>query len=197
MGLFKNKDYAEIHIKFDERKQDEEMIKVEGTQEGLAASIGALIQSMLEDGFNREILEMSILYALEESKKNKKSKVKVIKVDNEEKAKDIEKLLKPIKERLEKTIDILTKNAILTGKEAEITLKINIGVSKKDREFNDEIEEYLQPMYEYQLSEKIKEEKGSYKSSVGFNYSVEIDDENNIVVKNVNEQQSLFGKVGK
>ena len=45
-------------------------------------------------------------------------------------------LLKPIKERLEKTIDILTKNAILTGKEAEITLKINIGVSKKDREFN-------------------------------------------------------------
>ena len=65
-------------------------------------------------------------------------------------------LLKPIKERLEKTIDILTKNAILTGKEAEITLKINIGVSKKDREFNDEIEEYLQPMYEYQLSEKIK-----------------------------------------
>lgn len=83
-------------------------------------------------------------------------------------------LLKPIKERLEKTIDILTKNAILTGKEAEITLKINIGVSKKDREFNDEIEEYLQPMYEYQLSEKIKEEKGSYKSSVGFNYYVEI-----------------------
>ena len=93
MGLFKNKDYAEIHIKFDERKKDEEMIKVEGTQEGLAASIGALIQSMLEDGFNR-----AILYALEESKKNKKSKVKVIKVDNEEKAKDIEKLLNKIME---------------------------------------------------------------------------------------------------
>ena len=27
MGLFKNKDYAEIHIKFDERKQDEEKAK--------------------------------------------------------------------------------------------------------------------------------------------------------------------------
>jgi two-component SAPR family response regulator len=63
-------------------------------------------------------------------------------------------LLKPMKERLEKSIDVLTKNAILTGKEA----------------------------------------KGSYKSSLGFNYSVEIDDENEIVVKNVNEQQSLFGK---
>ena len=103
-------------------------------------------------------------------------------------------LLKPMKERLEKSIDVLTKNAILTGKEAEITLKINVGVIKQDREFNDEIQEYLQPSYEYQLSENIKEAKGSYKSSLGFNYSVEIDDENEIVVKNVNEQQSLFGK---
>lgn len=103
-------------------------------------------------------------------------------------------LLKPMKDRLEKSIDVLTKNAILTGKEAEITLKINVGVSKQDREFNDEIQEYLQPNYEYQLSEKIKEAKGSYKSSLGFNFSVEIDDENEIVVKNVNEQQSLFGK---
>ena len=81
-------------------------------------------------------------------------------------------LLKPIKERLEKTIDILTKNAILTGKEAEITLKINIGVSKKDREFNDEIEEYLQPMYEYQLSEKIKEENSEMPKNIyGFGHT--------------------------
>ena len=49
-------------------------------------------------------------------------------------------LLKPMKERLEKSIDVLTKNAILTGKEAEITLKINVGVTKQDREFNDEIQ---------------------------------------------------------
>lgn len=96
-------------------------------------------------------------------------------------------LLKPMKDRLEKSIDVLTKNAILTGKEAEITLKINVGVTKQDREFNDEIQEYLQPNYEYQLSEKIKEAKGSYKSSLGFNFSVEIDDENEIIVKNVNE----------
>ena len=99
-----------------------------------------------------------------------------------------------MKNRLEKSIDVLTKYAILTGKEAEITLKINVGVSKRDREFNDEIQEYLQPNYEYQLQEKIKEAKGSYKSSLGFNYSVEIDDDNEIIVKNVNEQQSLFNK---
>lgn len=41
------------------------------------------------------------------------------------------KLLKPMKEKLEKSIDILTKNAILTGKEAEITLKIGVNVTKK------------------------------------------------------------------
>lgn len=103
-------------------------------------------------------------------------------------------LLKPMKNRLEQSIDILTKNAILTGKESEITLKINIGVVKQDREFNDKIQEYLQPSYEYQLSEKIKEAKGSYKSSLGFNFSIEINKENEIVVRNVDEQQSLFGK---
>lgn len=101
-------------------------------------------------------------------------------------------LLKPMKEKLEHSIDILTKSSILTGKESEITLKINIGVSKKDREFNDEIEEYLQPIYEFQISEKIKEAKGSYKSSLGFNYAVEIDNQDNVIVRNINEQQSLF-----
>ena len=101
-------------------------------------------------------------------------------------------LLKPMKEKLEKSIDILTKNAILTKKDAEITLKINVSVTKKDREFNNEIKEYLQPIYDFQISEKIKEAKGTYKGVVGFNYAVTIDNENNIVVQDVNEQQSLF-----
>lgn len=101
-------------------------------------------------------------------------------------------LLKPMKEKLEKSIDILTKNAILTKKDAEITLKINVSVQKKDREFNDEIEEYLQPIYDFQISEKIKEAKGSYKGVVGFNYAVTINDENNVIVQDINEQQSLF-----
>lgn len=79
------------------------------------------------------------------------------------------KLLKPMKEKLEKSIDILTKNAILTGKEAEITLKIGVNVTKKDdKDFN----EYLEPNYDYQITEKIKEAKGTYKSCLGFNYSV-------------------------
>ena len=113
-----------------------------------------------------------------------KKKIETLNLDSE--------LLKPMKEKLEKSIDTLTKNAILTEKDAEITLKINVSVSKKDREFNDEIEEYLQPLYDYQISEKIKEAKGSYKGVVGFNYAVTINDENNVIVQDVNEQQSLF-----
>lgn len=113
-----------------------------------------------------------------------KKKIETLNLDSE--------LLKPMKEKLEKSIDTLTKNAILTEKDAEITLKINVSVSRKDREFNDEIEEYLQPIYDYQISEKIKEAKGSYKGVVGFNYAVKINDENNVVVQDVNEQQRLF-----
>lgn len=101
-------------------------------------------------------------------------------------------LLKPMKTKLESSIDTLTKNAILTGKEAEITLKINVSISKKDREFNDEKQEYLQPNYDYQISEKIKEAKGSYKGFVGFNYAVTINEDDNLIVQDINEQQSLF-----
>ena len=113
-----------------------------------------------------------------------KKKIENLNLDSE--------LLKPMKEKLEHSIDVLTKNAILTKKEAEITLKINVSVTEKDREFNDEIEEYLQPVYDFQISEKIKEAKGSYKGVIGFNYAVKINDENNVIVQDINEQQSLF-----
>ena len=103
-------------------------------------------------------------------------------------------LLKPMKEKLENAINMYTKNAILTGKESEITLKISVGVTEKEREFNDKIESYLQPTYEFQFTEKIKEDKNAYKGMAGFDYAVEINDENDVVVKNINEQQSLFGR---
>ena len=113
-----------------------------------------------------------------------KKKTENLNFDNE--------LLKPIKTKLESSIDTLTKNAILTGKEAEITLKINISVTKKDREFNDEIQEYLQPNYDYQIAEKIKEAKGTYKGFVGFNYAITINDNSELIVQDINEQQKLF-----
>ncbi len=98
------------------------------------------------------------------------------------------KLLNPMKEGLEQSINILTKNALLTKKESEITLKINIGVTKRF----DKDKEWLEPKFEYQLNEKIKEAKSSYKNDLGFNYKIELDDDNNILVQNINEQTSLF-----
>ena len=101
-------------------------------------------------------------------------------------------LLKPIKDDLEKAIDTLTKNAILTGTEAEINLKINIRNLKNTIEITYRIEEIKQPVYEYQISDRIKETKSSRKSSVGAEYSIELDEEGNVMVKKVNNQTSLF-----
>lgn len=98
------------------------------------------------------------------------------------------KLLKPLKDNLEQSINVFTKNAILTEKEAEITLKINIGVTRR----SDKEKEWLEPKYEYAFSEKIKEAKSNFKDDLGFNYSIELDDDNNVLVKNINEQSSLF-----
>lgn len=97
------------------------------------------------------------------------------------------KLLQPMKEGLEQSINILTKNALLTKKEAEITLKINIGITKR----YDKEKEWLEPKFEYQLNEKIKEAKATYKDDLGFNYKIELN-EGNLIVQNINEQESLF-----
>lgn len=98
------------------------------------------------------------------------------------------KLLNPMKEGLEQSIDILTKNALLTKKEAEIILKIDIGVTKRfDKE-----KEWIEPKFEYQLKERIKEAKSSYKNDLGFNYEIKLDDDNNILIENINEQTNLF-----
>ena len=77
-----------------------------------------------------------------------KKKIENLNLDSE--------LLKPMKEKLEHSIDILTKNAILTEKDAEITLKINVKVEKKDREFNDQKEEYLQPFSNIRKNKRSK-----------------------------------------
>lgn len=97
-------------------------------------------------------------------------------------------LLEPMKERLEQSIDMLTKNAILTKKESEITFKINIGVTKR----KDKDKEWLEPRFEYKIDEKIKEAKSSYKNDLGRNYQIGLDDDNNILVQNINKQTSLF-----
>lgn len=94
-------------------------------------------------------------------------------------------LLEPMRIRLEKTIDTLTKNALVTGKESEINLKIKIGITERYDEKTGK--EWNEPEIEYQITDKIKEDKGSYKQSLGFNYEIELDEENNVIIKNKEE----------
>lgn len=97
-------------------------------------------------------------------------------------------LLKPIKDNLEKAIKILTATTLTSHKETEITLKLNIGTRKRFFEGK----EWVEPDFEYIIKEKIKEAKSDFKQNLGINYSIEIDDENNILVENISEQESLF-----
>ncbi len=94
-------------------------------------------------------------------------------------------LLEPMKLRLEKTIDTLTKNALATGKESEINLKIKIGITERYDEKTGK--DWIEPEIEYQITDKIKEDKGTYKQSLGFNYEIELDEENKVIIKNKEE----------
>lgn len=93
-------------------------------------------------------------------------------------------VLSGLKQGLNNSINLLTRNTLLTKKEAEITLKINIGLAFN----NNDNEEWVEPRFEFTLSEKIKESKDSYKQTLGFNYKVDLDEENKVVVKNMKEE---------
>ena len=97
-------------------------------------------------------------------------------------------LLKPMKENLEKAIKTLTTVTLNTHKETEIALKINISIDKKFKEGK----EWVEPNFEYIIKEKIKEAKVDFKQNLGIDYSIEIDEENNILIEKISKQESLF-----
>lgn len=99
MGLFdrNNKEYAKIHIEFDIDKKGEGTVEVEGDEVSLAAAIGVLIHNMLRKGFDREILEFSILQALENTKEKDNihvHQVHISKENEKEFAQILDKILK-------------------------------------------------------------------------------------------------------
>ncbi len=101
MGLFdrKNREYAKIHIEFDIDKKGEGTIEVEGDEVSLAAAIGVLIHNMLRKGFDREILEFSILKALKDTKKKEKNNIHVHEVHiSKENEKEFKELLNKLME---------------------------------------------------------------------------------------------------
>ena len=101
MGLFdrKNREYAKIHIEFDIDKKGEGTIEVEGDEVSLASAIGVLIHNMLRKGFDREILEFSILKALKDTKKKEKNNIHVHEVHiSKENEKEFKELLNKLME---------------------------------------------------------------------------------------------------
>ena len=101
MGLFdrNNKEYAKIHIEFDIDKKGEGTIEVEGDEVSLASAIGVLIHNMLRKGFDREILEFSILEALKDTKKKEKNNIHVHEVHiSKENEKEFKELLNKLME---------------------------------------------------------------------------------------------------
>lgn len=101
MGLFdrKNREYAKVHIEFDIDKKGEGTIEVEGDEVSLAAAIGVLIHNMLRKGFDREILEFSILKALKDTKKKEKNNIHVHEVHiSKENEKEFKELLNKLME---------------------------------------------------------------------------------------------------
>lgn len=96
--LKKNNDdytYGKIYLHFDSRiKGAKQEQVVEGDQETVASLIGCTIRVLLENGFDRELLEHAINNGLGKSKKNK-IEVKKFQLSDED-AKDFEKLLKKL-----------------------------------------------------------------------------------------------------
>lgn len=105
-------------------------------------------------------------------------------------------LLKPMKERLELTLNRLVGIVATQNKEAEIVLKLNIDSAKqyeKDDKKAKVIKEWIEPRIDYSISEKIKETKNTNKGLVGFDYQVMIDAKDNVTyVEKINEQTSMF-----
>ena len=102
-------------------------------------------------------------------------------------------LLQPMKEQLEILIN-REMNVCATGnKEAEITLKINLGTTKRgEYDKGRLIKEWVEPKLEYQISEKIKEVKNTSKGLLGNDYEMKVSKEdNNVYVQKINEQLSL------
>lgn len=88
-------EYGKIQLQFDSRKKGEKQVQIiEGDEETLSALIGSMIRNLLDNGFDRELLEYAINEGLGKVKK-KKIQVKEIHITDEN-AKDFEKLLRKL-----------------------------------------------------------------------------------------------------
>lgn len=99
------------------------------------------------------------------------------------------KLLGPMKNNLEYSLNLMIQSALMLHRNTEVNVKVSISV-EEEVDANGKI--YMAPEIQYKVTEKIKEPKGEYKGICGHNLAIVLDDEDNILVKDINEQQSLF-----
>jgi hypothetical protein len=104
-------------------------------------------------------------------------------------------MLQPMKEQMELILNRLIGYISVANKTAEINLKITaetINHTDTNEETFEEIK-WIEPILDFQITEKIKESKGTVKGKVGFDYKMGVDPNSNVVyVKKVNEQISLL-----
>lgn len=103
-------------------------------------------------------------------------------------------LLAPIKASLEIAIDRVMPDVLKKHKEAEINLKINISENLR-HEFEKGIitKEWVEPLVEFKLTEKLKENKNIREGILGDNYEITLDEDDcKAYISKVNEQTSLF-----
>ena len=91
--LMKQEDLkAKVHIDLDDKKE-ECIVDVEGDLPSILTGLSVLAGNLVEQGMPKDLLLGAIIIGVEESKSKKKRKTKVIKIDDDEKAKNIEELL--------------------------------------------------------------------------------------------------------
>lgn len=88
---------AKLHVDLNDKKE-ECIVDVEGNLPSILTGLSVLVDNLVENGIPKELIMGAIEVGLKEHKTESKNKTKIIKVDNEEKAKDIEKLLNKIME---------------------------------------------------------------------------------------------------
>lgn len=102
------------------------------------------------------------------------------------------KMLEGVKNQINAILQGLTNVAIEMGKESEINLKIKIDVLKGCDVETGKIT--YEPLFEVKIGNKIKENKQENKYLLGDNFELTRDDNNNLYIKEINEQMSLEEK---
>lgn len=103
-------------------------------------------------------------------------------------------LLVPIKASLEIAIDRMIPDVLQDNKEGEITLKLDISkITRHEYEKGIVTKEWVEPLVEFKLTEKLKENKNTREGTLGNNYEITLDEDDcKAYISKVNEQTSLF-----